>query len=149
MRPNLYSTIVLVLATLLACAVAASASAAGPADSAPWPPLAARPLRGAGSWQREGQTGEPGGQQWDIDVTRSDGDALEGRVTIAGSPLLQSGTLRGHVAGRRVTGSIADAQGNHVAAFVGALTPGGALQGTYQDRTGEVGRWSWEGPPPR
>ena len=45
-----------------------------------------------------------------------------------------------------MTGSIADAQGNHVADFVGAVMPSGALQGTYQDRSGEVGRWNWDGP---
>jgi hypothetical protein len=84
-------------------------------------------------------------QRWDIDVTRADDDSLSGRVRLAGSPLTRSGVLRGRIEGRRVEGSLSDEAGNHVATFVGTLTPTGGVQGTYQDRSGEVGRWSWDG----
>jgi hypothetical protein len=40
---------------------------------------------------------------------------------------------------------VTDETGNHVATFVGTRTADGGLQGTYQDRTGEVGHWSWDG----
>ncbi|MDX2170027.1 MAG: hypothetical protein SF182_23355 [Deltaproteobacteria bacterium] len=105
---------------------------------------APRSLRGNGNWQRDGRTA----QRWDIDVTRRDDDSIEGRVTLSGSPLLRSGTLRGRLDGRRVAGSVCDDNGMQAATFVGVVTPSGVWQGTYQDRTGEVGRWSWDGAPP-
>lgn len=104
---------------------------------------AARVLRGNGNWQREGR----GTQRWDIDVTRRSDESIEGRVTLTGSPLLRSGVLRGRLDGNRVAGSVSDDYGSQVATFVGVVMPSGTWQGTYQDRTGEVGRWSWDGGP--
>lgn len=109
----------------------------------------ARPVRSNGNWQCDGERGAQVPQRWDIDLTRAADDALEGRVHLAGSPLLANGLLRGRVTGRRVAGSIDDAAGNHVADFVGVVAPNGSVRGSYQDRTGEVGRWSWDGPLPR
>jgi hypothetical protein len=106
---------------------------------------AARAMRGNGNWQREGR----GAQRWDIDVTRRSDETVEGRVTLTGSPLLRSGVLRGRLEGNRVAGSVSDDYGTQVATFVGVVMPNGVWQGTYRDRTGEVGRWSWDGAPTR
>jgi hypothetical protein len=110
-------------------------------------PTAARPgnaLRGAGGWQRDTRGAGPA-QRWQIDLTRRDDDAVEGTVTLVGSPLMQTGTLRGAIEGRKVSGRITDPAGNHVADFVGRIAADGTWRGSYQDRTGEVGRWSWNG----
>jgi hypothetical protein len=109
--------------------------------------ITARRLRGGGEWQNA--TARQAVRQWDLDMTRADDDSLSGSVTLVGSPLMQRGRLRGTIEGRRVSGSVTDEAGNHVATFVGAVTSDGGLQGTYQDRTGEVGRWSWHGQLPR
>ena len=136
------------IVTALSCAVGVSMPARGEPSREPRATITARTLRGGGGW--EGGAGArrlP--QRWDIDVTWADDDSLAGRVTLAGSALMQSGTLRGTIEGRRVAGSVTDAAGNHVATFVGTITPAGGLQGTYEDRSGEVGRWSWDGPLPK
>ena len=100
-------------------------------------------LRGAGGWQREAKGGPP--QRWQIDVTRRSDDAIEGTVTLQGSPLLQTGILRGTIDGTMVSGRLSDTAGNHVADFVGRIAPDGTWRGSYRDRSGEVGRWSWDG----
>jgi hypothetical protein len=107
----------------------------------------ARAMRGAGAWQREG--GGAAAQRWQIDLTRRVDDAIEGTVTLVGSPLLRTGTLRGTIAGRTVSGRISDPTGHHVADFVGRIAPDGSWRGSYRDRSGEVGRWSWDGTEPR
>ena len=107
---------------------------------------AVRAWRGAGLWQRDGHDS---GQRWQIDLTRRTDDAVEGTVTLSGSPLLTNGTLRGTIDGRQVSGRISDAAGNHVADFVGRIAPDGSWRGSYRDRSGEVGRWSWDGGAPR
>lgn len=100
-------------------------------------------LRGSGGWESPLRGKPP--QRWDIDVTRRGDGVIEGRVTLQGSPLLRSGALRGAIEGRRVTGNILDDAGNHVATFIGRLLPAGGWRGTYQDRSGEIGRWTWDG----
>ncbi|MBX3024858.1 hypothetical protein KF840_08100 [bacterium] len=100
-------------------------------------------LRGAGGWQRDVRDGAA--QRWQIDVTRRADDAIEGTVTLQGSPLMQTGTLRGTIEGKTVSGSLSDPAGNHVADFVGRIGPDGTWRGSYRDRSGEVGRWSWDG----
>lgn len=109
--------------------------------------LAQRPnaLRGAGGWQREARGGAA--QRWQIDVTRRADDAIEGTVTLQGSPLMQTGTLRGTIEGKMVSGRLIDPAGNPVADFVGRIAPDGTWRGSYRDRSGEVGRWSWDGNP--
>jgi hypothetical protein len=129
----------LAAATLVVGLATASTPAAAERTYGP-----AHGLRGSGDWQRDGRAP----QRWEIDLTRRDDTAIEGRVTLAGSPLLRSGVLRGTLDGRRVAGSVSDDDGNQVATFVGVILPSGTWQGTYQDRTGEVGRWSWNGAPP-
>ena len=149
MNANLCTDTLVPLVSLLACVAVASTPAWAAGSPTEHGPLAARGLHGRGSWQRAEQSARPSAQQWDIDVNRADDDTLDGRVSVAGSPLLQNGILHGRINGRRVSGSIDDPGGNHVADFSGAVLPNGAMQGTYQDRSGEVGRWSWDGPLPR
>ena len=74
---------------------------------------------------------------------------LNPRAALVGSPMLTTGTLRGTIEGRQVTGRISDPAGNHVADFVGRIAPDGTWRGSYRDRSGEVGRWSWDGAAPR
>lgn len=108
--------------------------------------LAQRPgaaLRGAGGWQREARDGAP--QRWQIDVTRRADDVIEGTVTLQGSPLMRTGTLRGTIEDRTVSGRLIDPAGNPVADFIGRIAPDGTWRGSYRDRSGEVGRWSWDG----
>ena len=100
-------------------------------------------LRGAGGWQGEARGATA--QRWQIDLTRRADDAIEGTVTLQGSPLLQTGTLRGTIDGKTVSGRLSDPAGNHVADFVGRIAPDGSWRGSYRDRSGEVGRWSWDG----
>lgn len=100
-------------------------------------------LRGAGGWQ--GAARGASAQRWQIDVTRRADDAIEGTVTLEGSPLMRTGTLRGTIEGRMVSGRLSDPAGNHVADFVGRIAPDGSWRGSYRDRSGEVGRWSWDG----
>ena len=106
-----------------------------------------RAMRGGGDWQRAGRG--DAAQRWQIDLTRRADDAIEGTVTLVGSPMLPTGTRRGTIEGRQVTGRISDPAGNHVADFVGRIAPDGTWRGSYRDRSGEVGRWSWDGAAPR
>ena len=85
-------------------------------------------------------------EQWDITVTRADATMLEGHVTRHGPTSLQGGRLRGTIAGQRVTGNVTDGSGEPVATFVGTITRSGAIHGSYHDRGGASGRWSWDGP---
>ena len=103
-------------------------------------------LRGGG-WQREARGGAE--QRWQIDSLRRRDDALEGTVTLHGSPLMGTGTLHATIDGKMVTGRLADPDGNHVADFVGRIAPDGSWRGSYRDRSGEVGRWSWDGALPQ
>lgn len=132
---------------LAAWAVACGLAALSPPARAAVERPGARALRGAGLWQREG--GAVTAQRWQIDLTRRSDDAVEGTVTLVGSPMLRTGTLRGTIEGRTVTGRISDPAGNHVADFVGRIAPDGSWRGSYRDRSGEVGRWSWDGAAPR
>jgi len=102
-------------------------------------------LRGGG-WLREARGTE---QRWQIDSLRRRDDALEGTVTLHGSPLMGTGTLHATIDGKMVTGRLADPDGNHVADFVGRIAPDGSWRGSYRDRSGEVGRWSWDGALPQ
>jgi hypothetical protein len=135
------------LLTLLACTAVLSTPAWAGRGQEDGPAIAARCWRGGGGWEHDG--GSPRARRWDIDVTRADDGTLTGEVTMAGSPLTDRGQLRGTISGRRVAGAITDRDGHHVADFTGVVGRDGRLRGTYQDRTGEVGRWSWEGSLPR
>ena len=76
-------------------------------------------------------------------------DAIEATLTLQGSPLMRTGTLNGTIDGKMVSGRISDPAGNHVADFVGRIAPDGSWRGSYRDRSGEVGRWSWDGAMPQ
>jgi hypothetical protein len=108
-------------------------------------PTIARPH--GGGWQRPARGDAE--QHWQIDSLRRQDDALEGSVTLQGSPLMQTGTLRATIDGKTVSGRLADPDGNHVADFVGRIGPDGSWRGSYRDRSGEVGRWSWDGALPQ
>jgi hypothetical protein len=122
------------------CAAFGLAALSPPASGLVQRPAAA--WRGAGGWQRDPRGAA---QRWEIDVTRRADDAIEGAVTLHGSPLMESGTLSGTIEGKTVSGRLRDRAGNHVADFVGRIAPDGSWRGSYRDRSGEVGRWSWDG----
>jgi len=143
MRPYSFDRLVPIL-TIIVCAAVVSVPAAAESMREPPPPISARALRGGGEWHRTVQ-GRDAVQPWDLDVTQTPEGAVSGRVVLRGSPLAETASVSGMIEGRRVAGNVCDEAGNHVATFVGKITPNGAWQGTYQDRTGEVGRWSWSG----
>ncbi len=109
-------------------------------------PTAAR-SRGGGGWQREARGGAE--QRWQIESMQRRDDAIEATLTLQGSPLMRTGTLNGTIDGKVVSGRISDPAGNHVADFVGRIAPDGSWRGSYRDRSGEVGRWSWDGAMPQ
>jgi hypothetical protein len=133
--------------TLLVCSAVLSTPAWAAREQEEGPAIAARRWRGGGGWEHGG--GSPRPRRWEIDAIRTDDDTLTGEVMMAGSPLAERALLRGTICGRRVSGAITDRDGHHVADFTGVVGRNGSLRGTYQDRTGEVGRWSWEGSLPR
>lgn len=137
--------------TLAFCAlVSGLGSLSPPARAVVERPAVVRPggaWRGGGEWRGAARGGAA--QRWQIDLTQRDDDVVEGTVTLVGSPLLRTGRLRGTIEGRRIVGRISDAAGNHVADFVGRIAADGTWRGSYQDRTGEVGRWSWNGAAPQ
>lgn len=106
------------------------------------PVIAARTLRGAGAWQTDGAE-RRASERWQLDLRR-DGHRLTGTVLLSGSPLGSQGNVDGEIDGNRVAGTIVSAAGDDLATFRGVLTENG-LRGTYRDRTGERGTWTWEG----
>jgi hypothetical protein len=56
--------------------------------------------------------------------------------------------VQGVISGDAVLGTITDGDGNLIARFSGTVSKTG-IQGTYADRTGEVGEWSWDGAVPQ
>ena len=98
---------------------------------------------------RSDPEGRGGAQRWDILITRADDHVLEGHVTRVGSAALQGGQLRGTIAGQHITGNVTDSTGGLITTFVGTITRGGGIRGTYHDHNGDAGHWSWEGPLPR
>ncbi len=131
-----------VLAAALTLA-AASASAQTSTTSA----ITSTSLEGGGDWRTDGRAAKPA-QQWTIQLLHSADNALRGRISVAGSPLLDGGNVEGAISGATVSGTISDDEGNRVARFEGKVTASG-MSGTYRDRTGETGTWMWNGPPPK
>lgn len=109
------------------------------------PAIRADELRGGGSWKTDGR-GARSAQQWELDLQRA-GERLTGSIRIADSPLLETGAVSARIRGTRVSGVILDGAGSEVAQFEGAVRRDG-MSGTYRDRTGESGEWTWHGPPP-
>lgn len=110
-------------------------------------PIAARELVGDGRWVQESGTKRT--ETWEVDVSRADDGAINGKVRIQGSPFVTDGVMTGRIVGRQVTGAITDEAGLHVATFSGALSESGEFRGTYEDRAGGIGSWVWSGPPPQ
>ena len=123
------------------CAYIVSAQPAPPAA------ITAKQIRGRGGWKTDGEVTKPT-RRWDLQLSRGDDNSILGRITLADSPLATAGNVVGRIEGRKLSGTIADDDGNDIATFEGTLTKT-RMSGTYIDRTGEVGSWSWDGPPPQ
>jgi hypothetical protein len=54
----------------------------------------------------------------------------------------------GQISGQSLTGNVVDDNGKQIVSFSGTITATG-ISGTYTDRTGETGNWSWDGPVPK
>lgn len=87
-----------------------------------------------------------GNERWDITVTRASDRELEGHVTRSGRTSLQGGRLHGAIAGSHVSGTVTDSGGALIATFIGTITRRGGMHGSYHDRSGDSGQWSWDGP---
>ena len=87
-----------------------------------------------------------GTERWDIMVTHANDRELEGHVTRSGRASLQGGRLHGAIAGSRVSGTVTDSAGALVATFIGTINRRGGMRGSFHDRTGASGQWSWDGP---
>lgn len=128
------------LAIVSTLAVAGVASADG--DVGGLVPRAERML-GAGDWQTHGRN-KLANQHWNLDLRRGPGNTLEGTVDLTGSPLATRGIVKAKLQGVIVDGTITGEDGELVATIHGYLTKLGC-EGTYTDRTGETGKWEWQG----
>ena len=104
-----------VLAAALAFA-AASASAQTTTTSA----ITSASLQGSGDWKTDGKAVKPA-QQWSISLLHSADNSLRGRISVAGSPLLDGGNVEGKIRGSTVSGTVSDDSGNYIAAFRGTV----------------------------
>jgi hypothetical protein len=98
---------------------------------------------GDGGWKRDG-TASRSTSHLSVDLVR-DGNRISGSVDLTGSPLADRGVVSGAVRGDRVRGSIVSPEGEPIASFSGTIAADG-MAGTYRDRTGEQGTWSWSAP---
>ena len=103
--------------------------------------------RRRGGWKPNAKAALPG-QQWHVDALRASDNTLRGRVTLGGSPLAQAGNLVGKISDQQLSGNVVDDTGKQIVSFTGTITASG-ISGTYTDRTGETGNWSWDGPLPK
>jgi hypothetical protein len=104
-------------------------------------------LHGGGAWQPDGRAALAA-QRWSLDVQRASDGSLRGHISVAASPIVSAGNVEGKIDGQSVSGMISDDEGNALVRFEGTLTATG-MAGKYTDRTGEVGAWVWDGPPPQ
>jgi hypothetical protein len=118
----------------------------GFAQSAP-AAITASQLHGGGGWKTAGKA-VLAQQHWHVDALRATDNTLRGRVTLGGSPLASAGNLVGQISGQHVSGNVVDDTGKEIVKFTGTITATG-ISGTYTDRTGETGNWSWDGPVPQ
>jgi hypothetical protein len=109
--------------------------------------ITASQLHGGGGWKPSAKAALAG-QQWHVDALRATDNTLRGRVSLGGSPLAHAGNLVGQISGQSLSGNVVDDTGKQIASFTGAITATG-ITGTYTDRTGETGNWSWDGPLPQ
>lgn len=101
---------------------------------------------GDGVWQRDVRQGvsvKPAAHLG-VDLVR-EGDRISGTVDLTGSPLADRGVVSGTVRGGHVRGTIHSEAGDSIASFSGTVTDDG-MSGSYRDRTGETGTWSWSEP---
>ena len=134
------SSVFLVVAALALAPATAFAQSTAPA-------ITSTSLHGGGDWKTDGVQAKET-RRWGLDVLRGPDNSLRGRISVADSPLLDGGNVEGRIKGSTVSGAITDDAGYHVATFTGAVTRTG-MSGSYTDRTGETGTWSWDGPPPK
>jgi hypothetical protein len=134
---------------IVAAAVLATAAVWGNSALAQTAPAAitASQLHGGGKWKTSGKAAVAT-QQWHVDALRASDNALSGRVTLGGSRLAQAGNLVGRISGQSLSGNVVDDHGKQIVSFTGTVTATG-ISGTYTDRTGETGNWSWDGPLPK
>jgi hypothetical protein len=135
--------------TILVAVVFVTAGTLAPGSFAQSAPVAitASQLHGGGGWKPSAKAAVAG-QQWHVDALRATDNTLRGRVSLGGSPLAQAGNLVGQISGQRLSGNVVDDNGKQIASFTGTVTSTG-ISGTYTDRTGETGNWTWDGPLPR
>jgi hypothetical protein len=116
------------------------------AQSAP-AAITAQQWHGGGGWKPSAKAAVAG-QQWHVDALRATDNTLRGRVSLGGSPLASAGNLVGQISGQSLSGNVVDDAGKQIASFTGTIAATG-ISGTYTDRTGETGNWSWDGPVPQ
>jgi hypothetical protein len=138
-------TLIVSLAELTLVLVLIGRCHAEPGEIAPTQPPVADVI-GEGGWNTAGKVAKPT-QRWHVDALKLTNGLLWGRLTVSNSPVLSEGNLQGQIAGSKVAGNVMDDDGNTLATFDGTVSPTG-MEGTYRDRTGEVGNWSWDGPLP-
>lgn len=110
-------------------------------------PIAARELpvgdsRSQGSWKVD--KADRAHHAWKLDVRREADDRIAGRVDLGTSALARYGNVAGTIRGSVVSGQISDDSGVKIATFRGEVDSDG-IRGTYVDRSGESGAWSWQG----
>jgi hypothetical protein len=134
---------------IVLAAVLATAAVSVPTSFAQTAPAAitAPQLHGGGGWKPAAKAALPG-QQWHVDALRATDNTLRGRVSLGGSPLAAAGNLVGQISGQSLSGNVVDDNGKPIASFTGTVSSTG-ISGTYTDRTGETGNWSWDGPLPQ
>jgi hypothetical protein len=133
---------IVVAAVLVSAAVARTCFA----QSAPPAAITASQLHGGG-WKPSARAALAT-QQWHVDALRATDNTLRGRVSLGGSPLAAAGNLVGQISGQRLSGNVVDDNGKPIASFTGTIAATG-ITGTYTDRTGETGNWTWDGPVPK
>ena len=128
-------------AILCASTISVPSSAKAPSHHQQKPAESRAMHRSAPTSRASGST-----ERWDIMVTRANDRELEGHVTRSGRASLQGGRLHGAIAGSHVSGTVTDPGGALVATFIGTINRLGGIRGTYHDRSGASGQWSWDGP---
>ena len=109
-------------------------------------PEAPRQFTGGGNWQSQRRDPEQHG--WQVQLKHSDDDSLSGRITVAGSSLIQNARIEGQVSGNEIYGVLVDDNDAQVGTFTGSIFKQG-MSGTYTTADGDTGNWNWDGAPPQ
>jgi len=94
----------------------------------------------SGAWNTEGRMPKPV-QQWTLNVMRTPDNAIRGRISVSGSPIISEANVEGRISGFDISGTLSDDKGRQLASFRGTVSSTTA-SGTYKDYTGEEGTWS-------